>query len=98
MLYGSPLNDFSTSARPSSIWPSRNNAMPKSRCADQRRLTSKLIERRPVFSPDGKWIYFVSWETGKATIWKIPVDGGNATQVVADASFNPRLSPDGKML
>ncbi len=65
---------------------------------NQRRLTSKLIERRSVFSPDSKWIYFVSWETGKATIWKKPVDGGNATQVVADLSNDPRISPDGKML
>src|SRR5205085_12004011 len=33
--------------------------------SNQRRLTGKSIERSPVFSADSKWVYFVSWETGK---------------------------------
>ncbi len=64
----------------------------------QQRLTSKLIERMPVFSGDNKWVYFMSWETGKSTIWKVSVTGGQPVQVIADLSFAPEISPDGKLL
>ena len=66
--------------------------------SNQMRLTSKGIERNPVFSADSKWVYFVAWETGRGTIWKVPVESGEATQVIADLSFNPIISPDGTML
>lgn len=35
----------------------------------------------PVFSNDGKYIYFNSKRSGTSQIWKIPVDGGDAFQV-----------------
>jgi len=43
-------------------------------------------------------VYFVAWKTGRGTIWKVPVESGEATQVIADLSFNPIISPDGTML
>jgi Tol biopolymer transport system component len=65
---------------------------------NQTRLTSKNVERNPVFSADSKWIFFTGWETGKAATWKIPVEGGEPVQVVADLSFYPAISTDGSLL
>ena len=65
---------------------------------NQIQLTNKLIERDPVFSADSKWVYFTSWQTGKGTIWRIAVDGGEPTQVISDLSFDPAISPDGRLL
>jgi Tol biopolymer transport system component len=65
---------------------------------NQMQLTNKLIERDPVFSADSKWVYFGSWQTGKGTIWRIPVEGGEPTQVITDLSFDPAISPEGRLL
>jgi len=54
----------------------------------------------PVWSPDGKSIWFLSTRSGSAQVWLIPVDGGEAEQKtnlpLEVGSF--RLSPDGKLL
>ncbi len=51
----------------------------------------------PVWSPDGKWIWFLSSRSGSSQVWKIPIDGGEARQATKlpldVGSF--RLSPDG---
>jgi Tol biopolymer transport system component len=65
---------------------------------NQNQLTRKYIARDPVFSADSKWVYFVGGQTGKATIWKIPVDGGQAIQVLGNVSFRPLISPDGELM
>lgn len=65
---------------------------------NQTQLTNNLIERDPVFSADNYWVYFTSWQTGKGTIWRIPVEGGEPTQVISDLSFDPAISPDGRLL
>jgi Tol biopolymer transport system component len=66
-----------------------------------KRLTSGERDVEPVCSPDGKWIVYVSWEAGyKASIWKMPVDGGAATLLAGEITTNPcaAISPDGKWL
>ena len=65
---------------------------------NQTQLTNNLIERDPVFSADSRWVYFTSWQTGKGTIWRMPVEGGEPTQVISDLSFDPSISPDGRLL
>ena len=65
---------------------------------NQTRLTSERIERSPVFSPDGRFIFYNSWNSGKASIWKIPLEGGQPTPVTGDLSFQPAVSPDGRLL
>ena len=35
----------------------------------------------PVFSPDGKYLYFLSSRSGSSQIWKISLSGGDAQQV-----------------
>jgi Tol biopolymer transport system component/imidazolonepropionase-like amidohydrolase len=67
-----------------------------------RRLTdSREREYAPVFSPDGRWIAYVSWsdETG-GHIWKAPADGGAPQRLTAEAAYyaNPEWSPDGQLI
>src|ERR1700677_2076126 len=46
-----------------------------------RRLTSPpAADSDARFAPDGKSLYFLSSRSGSAQVWRIPVDGGEATQ------------------
>ncbi|MDI3298411.1 MAG: S9 family peptidase [Bacillota bacterium] len=70
-----------------------------------RRLTSgPCDERQPYFSPDGRWVVFVSNRTGdpdnnrRNDVWMIRADGGEARRLTlgdVDARW-PRVSPDGR--
>jgi len=53
-----------------------------------------------VFSPDGKWIYFVSTRSGSAQVWRIALSGSEAEQVTkVPVDVNGFvLFPDGKKL
>lgn len=69
---------------------------------DARRITSGLAwDVQPRFSPDGLEIAFTSDRAGGNNLWRIPVDGGRATQVTNE-SFrllnNPAWTPDGQYL
>ncbi len=52
----------------------------------------------PQWSPDGRWIAFLSTRIGKKNLWLIPVDGGEAQQLTETkggvSSF--KWSPDGR--
>lgn len=54
----------------------------------------------PRWSPDGRWIGFISERSGKANVWRIRVDGGEAEQVTDEkggvSSFD--WSPDGRLV
>jgi dipeptidyl aminopeptidase/acylaminoacyl peptidase len=66
-----------------------------------RRLTThEASDSQGRWSPDGRWVYFVSSRSGSAQVWRIPVDGGEAVQVThlpldVDAL---EVSPDGTFL
>jgi len=63
-----------------------------------RRLTSDPAEDvAPSWSRDGKWIYFGSTRGGAMQIWKVPVEGGQATQITKQGGFEGFESMDGKM-
>lgn len=54
----------------------------------------------PVFSPDGRYVYFSSERSGKPNLWRIPVDAGEA-EMLTDwkgeiGAF--RVSPDGRWI
>jgi Tol biopolymer transport system component len=66
--------------------------------ANQVQLTSGTDEQFPEVTADGKWVYYVSWDSGAGTIWKVSINGGPAQQVVNESSLYPQLSPDGKLL
>ena len=61
-------------------------------------LTSGGSDFYPYPSPDGRWVFYQSGGggTGKPTIWKVPVDSGNAEQFTSSNSSIPTVSPDGK--
>ena len=74
--------------------------------ADQRlsKLTSQSAfgEFHPAWSPDGKWLTFVTWTaaTGGA-VWKIPADNSRAAeQITTDNAYyrDPVWSNDGKTI
>jgi Tol biopolymer transport system component len=57
------------------------------------------IEGQPVFSPDGKTIFYHLEDANhKTTIWKVAVDGGSPERLTDFESARPSISPDGKML
>ncbi|MGB7069090.1 MAG: winged helix-turn-helix domain-containing protein [Pyrinomonadaceae bacterium] len=50
------------------------------------------------FSPDGRWIYFLSTNRGdrKGTLFRIPTIGGSPTSLLSGAISTVSFSPDGK--
>lgn len=54
----------------------------------------------PFWSPDGKWIAFLSDRSGKRNVWVIGANGGEARQItdVATSVTSYRWSRDGKMI
>jgi TolB protein len=69
--------------------------------SEPRRIAqSGSIDTEPVFTSDGKSIYFVSDRGGSPQIYRVAVSGGNPERVTFNGSYNisPTLSPDGRWL
>lgn len=67
----------------------------------QRLTTSADREFEPVFSPDGRWIAYVSWsDTNGGHLWKAPAGGGAPVRLSTAPGFftMPRWSPDNQKL
>jgi hypothetical protein len=60
----------------------------------------RAIDGDPVFSPDGRWVYFHSDRTGVTNIYAYEVATGRLKQVtnVVNGAYQPDPSPDGKWL
>ena len=59
------------------------------------------FDSQPKFSPDGKWIAFLSDREGSDNIWIVHPDGKDAKQVSKDPAsdfVSPSWSPDGKYI
>lgn len=54
----------------------------------------------PEYSPDGKYIYYNSTQTGTMQIWRMNPDGSGQEQITFDEYNNwfPHISPDGKWI
>ena len=54
----------------------------------------------PEYSPDGKYIYFNSTQTGTMQIWRMKPDGSGQEQITFDEhnDWFPHISPDGKWI
>ena len=56
-------------------------------------------EGRPSWSRDGRWIYCYSdAQQERKEIWRIPAEGGEASQLTTDGGHESFESPDGKLL
>ena len=56
------------------------------------------FDSQPRFSPDGKWIAFLSDRDGNENVWMMRADGSDPKQISKDASgefASPSWSPDG---
>jgi Tol biopolymer transport system component/tRNA A-37 threonylcarbamoyl transferase component Bud32 len=60
---------------------------------------TKFFERMPDLSPDGRWLAYVSNETGRSEVFVRAFPGlGNKRQVSTDGGVEPAWSRDGKKL
>ncbi len=57
-------------------------------------------DRQPVFSPDGKFIVFVSNRDGHMNVWQSALEPGTVNRLTESnaTDYDPALSPDGKYL
>jgi hypothetical protein len=60
----------------------------------------RAIDGDPVFSPDGRWLYFHSDRTGVTNVYAYEIATGRLKQVtnVIHGAYQPEPSPDGKSL
>ncbi|MBZ5541124.1 MAG: amidohydrolase family protein [Acidobacteriia bacterium] len=59
------------------------------------------FDSQPKFSPDGKWIAFLSDREGSENIWIMKADGSDAKQISKDPNnefASPSWSPDGQYI
>jgi len=65
-----------------------------------RRLTTEPYnDTGPIWSGDGKWIYYLSDRSGgQFQIWKLPAEGGTAVQITQKGGWAHLVSPDGKTI
>jgi Tol biopolymer transport system component len=62
-------------------------------------FTSETAERYPTFSPDGRWLAYVSNQTGEAEVYVRAYPGpGAATRVSTDGGLSPAWSRDGQWI
>ena len=82
----------------SHIWRMRSDG------ADLKQLTFGPHDVHPALSPDGKSVVYTSfagWTPGiggEPTLWRVPIDGGEAVQVTRQPTSIPSVSPDGKQV
>lgn len=62
---------------------------------------SSIHELNPAWSPDGKWIAYLSDKTGEYEVYTRPQMGGDETRITTDGGiyrYGPTWSPDSKKL
>src|SRR5215831_2795469 len=95
LIYVLGTNDLPRARHVSHIW------MMDSDGSNPRQMTQgEKSENSPLFSPDGKWISFVSDRDGNANLYLMPVGGGEARRLtnVSTGVSDPVWSPDGKWI
>jgi Tol biopolymer transport system component len=60
------------------------------------------FDRQPECGPDGNWVVYQSVQSGKPSVWKVPIDGGQPTPITTPITDKPSdapvISPDGKLV
>jgi TolB protein len=66
----------------------------------QRLTQTSGIDTEPAFSPDGKFVYFVSDRGGSPQIYRMTPAGREVTRVSFEGNYNisPTISPDGRWM
>jgi Tol biopolymer transport system component/DNA-binding winged helix-turn-helix (wHTH) protein len=64
--------------------------------SNQTQLTSGSAKNYPAISADGKWVLFNSTEDWH--LWRVPIEGGEATPLTDFVASMPSVSPDGKTI
>jgi Tol biopolymer transport system component/DNA-binding winged helix-turn-helix (wHTH) protein len=64
----------------------------------RRLVKSPRVDSLPLWSHDGKWIYFTSGGSGTFDIWRVSSEGGQPQQVTTTGGVGGWESPDGKHL
>ena len=47
-------------------------------------------------SPDGRWLAYTTWASGRFAVWKVELSGGPPTSLIGEESMVPAISPDGR--
>jgi Tol biopolymer transport system component len=80
----------------SHIWRIRSDG------SDPKQLTTGRHDVHPALTPDGNSVIYASFADwtpgigGEPTLWRVPIDGGQAVQVTQQPTSIPSVSPDGK--
>jgi Tol biopolymer transport system component len=61
-----------------------------------RQLSSGDADYIPQISPDGKWVVYTSNLSG-LRVQKVPIEGGKPIQLTDEPSYDPAISPDGRI-
>jgi len=65
----------------------------------QKVIASPATETNPSFSPDGRWLSYISNESGQNEVYVVPFpDGGGKYQISAKGASYSRWQPDGRTL
>ena len=60
-------------------------------------IQASFLQRSGQFSPDGRWVAYISQQTGRSEVYVTSFPGGESrSQVSANGGRQPRWSPDGK--
>ena len=93
VIYTVATSDLPRAKRASHIWMMGIDGK------NAKQLTSSETgENSPAFSPDGKWISFISAKDGSAQLYVMPSTGGEAKKVtnISTGVSDPVWSPDSK--
>jgi len=63
-----------------------------------KQLTRGKNDTSPSLSPDGRWVVYTSSTSGRPSLWKVSIDGGEPAQLSAASAGRPLVSPDGKWI
>ena len=61
-------------------------------------LDSQFAEIMVRFSPNGRWVTYVSFESGRPEVYVVPVEGGGKWQISSEIALAPVWSSDGREL
>jgi Dipeptidyl aminopeptidases/acylaminoacyl-peptidases len=95
IIYAVATPDLARAKRPTQIWLMDADGR------NARQITSgDKSSAAPVFSPDGRWIAFISDRDGSSNLYVMSATGGEARRVtnISTGVADPLWSPDGKWI